>query len=160
MATDARSWDWRLGLAGFLVFGGAIVLSGNCVLAQITPDATLGAQSSIVILLDSDLAVDLIEVGVIQRANVFHSFGEFNVKQERWVSGNKEEEKKEKEKNSDDAPPNSKPISSTPQPLVEAQGWVYGPNGEIILRAETPIVTPQQPWLITPSCGGTQTTKQ
>jgi filamentous hemagglutinin family protein len=37
------------------------------------------------------------------------------------------------------------PTAPTPSELVEAQGWKYGPNGEVILTAITPTVTPQNP---------------
>ncbi len=36
--------------------------------------------------------------------------------------------------------------------LVEAQGWVMGPNGTVILTAEAPTATPQTPGLASPSC--------
>jgi large exoprotein involved in heme utilization and adhesion len=75
-----------------------------------------------------------------------------------WITIDKEET--EKEEKPDHAATNDKTTSATPKPLVEAQGWVYGPNGEIILTAESSTVTPQQPWLITPSCPGSQVDKQ
>ncbi|HEY9829899.1 MAG TPA: filamentous hemagglutinin N-terminal domain-containing protein [Stenomitos sp.] len=85
MVKDSQSWNWRLGLAGFLAVGSAIALSGNCTLAQsnIVPDNTLGAESSVVIPLDPDLSVDVIDNGVIRGANLFHSFLEFNVSEGR-----------------------------------------------------------------------------
>lgn len=50
-------------------------------------------------------------------------------------------------------PPRSVPaesnVSKTPT-LVEAQGWLYGPNGEVILTAQSPTVTPHNP-LLTPA---------
>jgi filamentous hemagglutinin family protein len=36
--------------------------------------------------------------------------------------------------------------------LIEAQGWVYGPNGEVILTAQAPHVTPHSPTLTPPTC--------
>lgn len=36
------------------------------------------------------------------------------------------------------------------QALVEAQGWIYGQNGEVILTAQSPTVTPHNP-LLTPA---------
>ena len=39
-----------------------------------------------------------------------------------------------------------------PTPLVEAQGWVIGPNGEVILTADAPTGTPSSPWLTPPEC--------
>lgn len=44
------------------------------------------------------------------------------------------------------------PISSEPTQIVEAQGWVIGANGEVILTARPPIVTPHSPWMTTASC--------
>jgi filamentous hemagglutinin family protein len=83
------SWDWQLGLAGFLRISGAITLtgcfaiafSGNRSLAQITPDATLGAESSIVTpnANVSGFPADLIEGGAARGANLFHSFSQFNI---------------------------------------------------------------------------------
>jgi filamentous hemagglutinin family protein len=44
--------------------------------------------------------------------------------------------------------------SAAPQTptLIEAQGWVYGPNGEVILTAQAPHVTPHSPTLTPPTC--------
>ncbi|MBW4494010.1 MAG: filamentous hemagglutinin N-terminal domain-containing protein [Oscillatoria princeps RMCB-10] len=39
-----------------------------------------------------------------------------------------------------------------PTPLVEAQGWVIGPNGEVILTADAPAGIPGSPWLAPPEC--------
>jgi large exoprotein involved in heme utilization and adhesion len=36
--------------------------------------------------------------------------------------------------------------------LTEAQGWVYGPNGEVILTAQAPNVTPHSPALTPATC--------
>ena len=41
---------------------------------------------------------------------------------------------------------------STPQQLVEAQSWVYGANGEVILTAQAPTVIPHNSWSTSPSC--------
>lgn len=50
----------------------------------------------------------------------------------------------------------SSPTVSTnptaPAPIVEAQGWVIGKNGEVILTAFAPTVTPQSPGLTPESC--------
>lgn len=45
---------------------------------------------------------------------------------------------------------NQKPLESTL--LVEAQGWITGPQGEVILTASVPNVTPYVPWMKYPSC--------
>ena len=50
------------------------------------------------------------------------------------------------------APTNQKPPELTP--LVEAQGWVIGSKGEVILTASAPNVTPSVPWMKSNSCHG------
>ncbi len=50
------------------------------------------------------------------------------------------------------APTNQKLPESTP--LVEAQGWVIGSKGEVILTASAPNVTPSVPWMKSNSCHG------
>ncbi|HEY9609229.1 MAG TPA: S-layer family protein, partial [Allocoleopsis sp.] len=42
--------------------------------------------------------------------------------------------------------------SSSPQQLVEAQGWVFAPDGTVILTAQAPTATPQHPWQTPASC--------
>lgn len=50
---------------------------------------------------------------------------------------------------------NSQIKLSKPAPTyVEAQGWRYGPNGEVILTAGSSTVTPQSPTFIPPACRG------
>jgi probable HAF family extracellular repeat protein len=44
------------------------------------------------------------------------------------------------------------PTPPTPAPLVEASGWVYGANGEVILTAQSPTVTPHSSWSTLPTC--------
>jgi filamentous hemagglutinin family protein len=46
-----------------------------------------------------------------------------------------------------------KPSKEVPT-YIEAQGWKYGPNGEVILTAGSPTVTPQSPTFIPPACRG------
>ncbi|PSB29666.1 two-partner secretion domain-containing protein [Chlorogloea sp. CCALA 695] len=50
------------------------------------------------------------------------------------------------------APTNQKPPELNP--LVEAQGWVIGSKGEVILTASAPNVTPFIPWMKSSSCHG------
>ncbi|NJM90698.1 MAG: S-layer family protein [Hydrococcus sp. RU_2_2] len=38
------------------------------------------------------------------------------------------------------------------QSIIEAQGWVVGSNGKVILTAQAPTVTPHIPWLPNDSC--------
>jgi adhesin HecA-like repeat protein len=42
--------------------------------------------------------------------------------------------------------------NSPPKQLVEAQGWVIGSNGQVILTAEAPTATPQNLWQTPASC--------
>ncbi|HEY9833030.1 MAG TPA: filamentous hemagglutinin N-terminal domain-containing protein, partial [Stenomitos sp.] len=57
---------------------------GNPTLAQIIPDATLGAEPSVVTPLDDlGLPIDEIDGGARRDANLFHSFLEFNVEADR-----------------------------------------------------------------------------
>ena len=65
-----------LGISGL-----ALVCSDSQTFAQITPDSSLGTESSIVIPnvnVQGSLA-DLIEGGAIRDVNLFHSFSDFNV---------------------------------------------------------------------------------
>ncbi|MEH2358486.1 MAG: filamentous hemagglutinin N-terminal domain-containing protein [Nostoc sp.] len=39
-------------------------------------------------------------------------------------------------------------------PLIEAQGWMYGANGEVILTASAPTVPPHAFWSKLPTCSG------
>ncbi|OWY63952.1 hypothetical protein B7486_50005 [cyanobacterium TDX16] len=50
-------------------------------------------------------------------------------------------------------PSNPTPAESAP-PLVEANGWVIGDKGEVLLTASAPTVTPDIPWLTPTSCHG------
>jgi filamentous hemagglutinin family protein len=62
-------------------------LSGDYTLAQITPDGTLGAESSVVTpnLIIKDLPGDRLDGGALRGANLFHSFTDFNVKESQRV---------------------------------------------------------------------------
>ena len=74
------SWGWQ-SLASLFVVGGAIAFSGNLAFAQLTPDGTLGAESSVVTpnVDIKGLLGDRIDGGATRGANLFHSFSEFNV---------------------------------------------------------------------------------
>ncbi|HEY9668718.1 MAG TPA: filamentous hemagglutinin N-terminal domain-containing protein, partial [Coleofasciculaceae cyanobacterium] len=69
---------FAISFAGIL---GAIAFSGNPVVAQITPDVTLGSEGSIVTPNTNvrGFPAELIEGGATRGANVFHSFEQFNV---------------------------------------------------------------------------------
>jgi filamentous hemagglutinin family protein len=75
-------------LACTLSITGAIALIGTTpALAQITPDTTLGAESSIVTpdAIVGGNPADLIEGGALRGSNVFHSFIDFNVAESQRV---------------------------------------------------------------------------
>lgn len=55
--------------------------------------------------------------------------------------------------------PEANPTSTTPKQLVEAQGWVYGSDGRVILVAAAPTATPVSPWSTSPSCQGNSKVK-
>lgn len=44
------------------------------------------------------------------------------------------------------------PTNSQPTPLVEAQGWEIGTQGEVVLIAQAASVTSRIPWLTPTSC--------
>ena len=89
MATRWGGWYWHLGVASLLAMGGVLALggglspiatSGNCALGQITPDSTLGAESSVVTPTNIDgLPTQQIDGGATRGANLFHSFEKFSV---------------------------------------------------------------------------------
>ncbi len=80
MAISCGGWYWHLGVASFVAMGGVIASSGNCVLAQVTPDGTLGAESSVVTPTNvNGLPGDQIDGGATRGANLFHSFEQFSV---------------------------------------------------------------------------------
>ena len=58
-----QSWDRKLGLAIALAIGGAIVICGDSAVAQIAPDNTLGAESSI--LTSEAGGIDVISGGIL-----------------------------------------------------------------------------------------------
>jgi large exoprotein involved in heme utilization and adhesion len=71
------SWLGSLTVIGILIF------SPSQALAQVTPDDTLGDESSVVNTRDA--TSDSIEGGAIRGQNLFHSFLEFNVDAGRGV---------------------------------------------------------------------------
>ena len=81
-----RNWQPRLGQLTSIAI--ALGITNNTppskLLAQITPDATLGTESSVV---NSDvikgIPSDRISGGAIRGSNLFHSFQEFNIKEGR-----------------------------------------------------------------------------
>lgn len=76
-------WRWRawqLLAAASLATAGFVVSGADSTKAQITPDTTLGNESSKVTPAE---AVDTINGGAAKGANLFHSFSEFNVDEGR-----------------------------------------------------------------------------
>ncbi|MEG3862898.1 two-partner secretion domain-containing protein [Microcoleus sp. herbarium12] len=79
-----RCWHWKIG--GFIaIFGTLCAMGGDRVNAQIVPDNTLGAESSVV---TPDVNIrgipsDRIDGGATRGANLFHSFSDFNVGESR-----------------------------------------------------------------------------
>ena len=72
---------WWLGVAFAFGIVGAIADKGTPTLAQITPDATLGAEGSIITpnVNVRGFPAQLIQGGATRGANLFHSFSDFNV---------------------------------------------------------------------------------
>ena len=70
-------------LLGSLTVSGILIFSHNQVLAQVTPDNTLGDESSVVNSRDD--TSESIEGGAVRGENLFHSFEEFNVGEDRGV---------------------------------------------------------------------------
>lgn len=56
-------------------------------------------------------------------------------------------------------PAKTKPSSSAPRQLVEAQGWVINEKGQVVLTASSPKVTPQSEWLSPPECNSPRSAK-
>ena len=75
-----RCWQWKIGSCVAL-FGTLCAMSSDRVNAQIVPDNTLGAESSVVTPIPniSGIPSDRIDGGATRGANLFHSFQEFNV---------------------------------------------------------------------------------
>ncbi|MEM6404020.1 MAG: filamentous hemagglutinin N-terminal domain-containing protein, partial [Cyanobacteria bacterium P01_D01_bin.116] len=77
------NWCGRSYLA--VVIGSAIAFQTNGSFAQITPDNTLGSESSVVTpnQLIKDIPSDRIDGGAIRGQNLLHSFSEFNINEGR-----------------------------------------------------------------------------
>ncbi|MEQ9485499.1 two-partner secretion domain-containing protein [Coleofasciculus sp. F4-SAH-05] len=85
LCTSLRCWTLQLGSS--FALAGFVLLAGNSTHAQITPDGTLGDESSIVTpnARINQQIVDLIEGGAVRGANLFHSFQYFNVSEGQQV---------------------------------------------------------------------------
>jgi filamentous hemagglutinin family protein len=76
----SRYWQWQIG-GCVAIFGAILGGMSDRVNAQIVPDNTLGAESSVV---TPDVNIrgipsDQIDGGAIRGANLFHSFSQFNI---------------------------------------------------------------------------------
>ena len=88
MTSNRQDRNWWLKLIEFLAvigafseLGGIDFLGSNYVLAQITPDRSLGTEASVVtpnVEIKGKIA-DRIDGGAIQDTNLFHSFEQFNI---------------------------------------------------------------------------------
>lgn len=80
MSHNQSSWRYKLGLCSPLAIIGALALSGDCALAQIIKDNTLGSESSIITpQLINNQAVNQIDGGATRSSNLFHSFEQFSL---------------------------------------------------------------------------------
>jgi len=70
-----------------------------------------------------------------------------------WVTLDSQEQQVKDTTSSDRTAPII-PTAPVKPELVEAQGWVYGAKGEVILTASASTATPQTPFLAPPSCKG------
>ena len=66
-----------------IITTGAFIYSGNTILAQVTPDQTLGKESSVVTPVSPN--VDRVDAGAVRGSNLFHSFKDFNIGEGRRV---------------------------------------------------------------------------
>jgi filamentous hemagglutinin family protein len=76
----SRGWQWKIG--GCVVIVGALSVGvSDRVNAQIVPDNTLGAESSVVTpnVIINGIPSDQIDGGAPRGANLFHSFSQFNI---------------------------------------------------------------------------------
>lgn len=69
--------------------------------------------------------------------------------QTNWVTTDPPVENSNRDDSSANPPRSVLSESNVPKTptLVEAQGWIYGQNGEVILTAQAPTVTPHNPSL-------------
>ncbi|MEG4010466.1 filamentous hemagglutinin N-terminal domain-containing protein, partial [Microcoleus sp. Pol1C5] len=75
-----RCWQWQIG-GCVAIFGTLLVGGGDRANAQIVPDNTLGAESSVVTpkVNIRGIPSDRIDGGAIRGANLFHSFEQLSV---------------------------------------------------------------------------------
>jgi filamentous hemagglutinin family protein len=86
IAKSWLSWCWQWQIGGCVaIFGAILGGGGDRVVAQIVPDNTLGAESSVVTpnVNIRGIQGDKIDGGATRGANLFHSFSDFNVGESR-----------------------------------------------------------------------------
>jgi filamentous hemagglutinin family protein len=78
---------WRLGLAGTLSLSVAIGVGDRAHAQTITPDNTLGVESSAIVpdVVIRGIVSDQVDGGAVRGINLFHSFFQFNVGDNRGV---------------------------------------------------------------------------
>ena len=80
MTQCLRQGFWQLGVTSCLIWGAiALLESSASAQGQITPDNTLGAESSVVLPLSQSLPIEIISGGAEHGENLFHSFDTFNI---------------------------------------------------------------------------------
>ncbi|MFP5270951.1 two-partner secretion domain-containing protein [Coleofasciculus sp.] len=87
MKTDSFFWNCSpLLWSSFFILGGALLIT-DTTSAQLIPDSTLGNESSVVTpnVDINGVTSDQIDGGATRDANLFHSFGQFNVGEGRGV---------------------------------------------------------------------------
>ncbi|NEO29487.1 MAG: S-layer family protein [Symploca sp. SIO3C6] len=77
IAKNFLDQGWHLSFAGSLTLVIAIAAGNDSVLAQITPDGSLGAETSVVTPMAPN--IDNITGGAVRGSNLFHSFEQFNI---------------------------------------------------------------------------------
>jgi filamentous hemagglutinin family protein len=83
MKNNSGDLVWRSLLFNSLVVSGVLSFQCDRAFSQVTPDNTLGDESSVVNTRDA--TSDSIDGGAIREQNLFHSFEEFNVGEDRGV---------------------------------------------------------------------------
>ena len=84
MVAKWQLFNQKLWLSIPVITAGAFIYFGSTVLAQVTPDQTLGKESSVVTPISPK--VDRIDGGAVRGSNLFHSFKDFNVGEGRRVN--------------------------------------------------------------------------
>ncbi|MGL5834198.1 MAG: filamentous hemagglutinin N-terminal domain-containing protein, partial [Waterburya sp.] len=83
MKKNSGNVVWRSLLFNSFVVSGILSFECDRAFSQITPDNTLGAESSVVN--PRDATSESIDGGAVRGQNLFHSFEEFNVGKDRGV---------------------------------------------------------------------------